>query len=282
MKKILLILIFLLHVLPSPVFSFSETPGEDLPYFDEVTRIMAPLQYSGLDNLLGENSKLSLDFQKKTWTLHNVYDFDEQGNILLAGGNNGLCGSLSRYLYNAIKPLFNPKRFEIVFAKVKERDYFFMPQATHIVLMIFDKENQRKYLLDPSFKRYGVLEDFEQYVFFDHDKPEVFMRSNRNPDKFFNVNSASPILIRDDHLILFSVEESDGKFDNKNFILSVSAIKRRASNSDYILGLRYSNGRLQTYGNADMAQRFLKPEEIIRLQYRLLHWTETISADVPL
>lgn len=264
-----------------PVFSSTVTPSQDLPYFDDVTRIMAPLQYSGLENLLDDDSRLSVDFERKTWTLHNVYDFDGHGNVILAGGNSGLCSKLSRYVYGEIKPLFSAEHFEIVFAKVKERDFFFTPQATHIVILVFDKESQKKYLIDPSFKRYVVMEDLEQYVFFDYEKPEVFMPSNMSPDKFFYVNSASPLLIRNDHLLLFSVEEVDGKIDNKNFILSISAIKRRGEKSDYILGMRSINGTFQSYGNEQLALDLLKPEEIARLQLRLLQWSEMISSQIP-
>lgn len=261
----------------NPVFSHGETAGQVLPYFDEVTRIMAPLEYSGIHNILENDSRLSVDFEKKTWTLHNVFDFNDDGSDILIDGKRGLCVRLARYVYHQIRGIFPADRYEIFFEKVKERDYFFAPQATHILLTVLDKESSTMYLIDPSFKRYGRVDDFDEYVFFERMDPKVFLESNKSSDKFFNVDSASPIFIRDGRLLVFAVEFVDGEIGPDRFVVSISAVERRADKGEYVLGLKYFDGYIQTYSNDRLMRRLLTPDEITKIQQRLLQWSVLIS-----
>ncbi len=280
MKKILLILILFWHAAANPAVLHGKTIDQALPYLDEVTRIMAPLEYSGIHNILNKDSRLSVDFEKRTWTLHNTFQFNDDGNDILVEGKNGLCVRLARYVYKQIEPLFPKDRYEIYFEKAREKDYFFAPQATHILLTVFDKETSIKYMIDPSFKRYGRIDDFDEYMFFNREAPEVFIRSNRSTDKFFNVDSASPIFIRDGYLVVFSVESVDGKIDRNQFILSISAVKRQAEKGEYIMGLKYVDGYIQTYSDDKLMRRLLKPDEVTKFQQRLLQWSMVVSGNL--
>lgn len=256
---------------------FAQTPGKEIPYENEIRKIMSSVEYSGIDNILGEDIRLSLDLEKKIWTLHNAYHFDSEGNIVLSKGREGLCGSLSRYTYAKIKDIFPSDKYRIMFEKVKERDFFFTPQATHIVLTITDIAEGRKYLIDPSFKRYGAADSFDDYLFVSEENPQNFLESNRSPDKFFDVDSAAPILIRGDYLLVFSVESVDGKIDKNHFILAITAVKRHATNGDYVLGLKYIDGYLQTYSDEVLMRQLLQPEEVTRFQRRMLQWSAILS-----
>lgn len=249
----------------------------EIPYQDAVNQIMAPLNYSGIDNILGKDALVSLDIDKRVWNLHNSYRFDNDGNILLNSNHSGLCGTLSRYMYGKIKDVFPQDRYKIMFEKVKEKDFFFTPQATHMILTVTDLETGKKYLLDPSFKRYGAIEDFDNYIFVEQDEPETFLASNQSPDKFFDVDSATPIMIRNDYLLVFSVESVDGKIDKNHFILAISAVKRQATSGDYVMGLKYIDGYLQTYSDEGLMRRLLKPEEVTRFQQRMLQWSIHLS-----
>lgn len=262
-----------------PVLTHSEELGKSVPHFDAVMEILAPLEYSGMHNILDKDSQLSVDFDKRTWTLHNIFHFDDEGSDILVEGKKGLCVRLSRYVYKKIKPIFPQDRYEIFFEKARERDYFFAPQATHFLLTVLDKESSVKYLIDPSFKRYGRIEDFEEYEFFDRLAPESFIASNRSSDKSFNIDSASPVFIRDGYLVVFSVESVEGKVDRNHFILSISAVKHQAQSGEYVLGLKYVDGYIQTYSNDKLMRRLLKPDEVTKFQQRLLQWSMVISGN---
>ncbi len=279
MKKIYRTFIIFFALIFLPALTHSEVSDKNLPHFDAVMEILAPLEYSGMHNILDKDSQLSVDFDKRTWTLHNIFKFDDEGSDILVEGKKGLCVRLSRYVYKKIKPIFPQDRYEIFFEKARERDYFFAPQATHFLLTVLDKESSVKYLIDPSFKRYGRVEDFDEYVFFDRLAPEAFIASNRSSDKSFNIDSASPVFIRDGYLVVFSVESVDGKVDRNHFILSISAVKHQAQSGEYVLGLKYVDGYIQTYSNDKLMRRLLKPDEVTKFQQRLLQWSMVISGN---
>lgn len=272
-----LILFFVLMLASSLIHG--EELNKDIPHFDAVMEILAPLEYSGMHNIVAKDSQLSVDFNTRTWTLHNIFQYDQEGSDILVEGKGGLCVRLTRYVYKKIKPIFPADRYEILFEKVKERDYFFSPQATHFLLTILDKESSLKYLIDPSFKRYGRVDDFEEYEFFDRLDPEAFIKVNRSSDKSFGIDSASPLFIRDGYLLVFSVESVDGKVDRNHFILSISAVKRQAQSGEYVLGLKYEDGYIQTYSNDKLMRLILKPDEVTKFKQRLLQWSMVVSGN---
>lgn len=271
----LLTLTAVVYILTPCVVSSSK---EVLPYADAVNEILTPLQYSGLSRFLDKNSRVTVDFKKRIWTLHNVVHFDDKGVDILDEGNSGLCGQLSRYVYHKIKNIFPLDRYKILFEKVREINYFFTPQASHFVVTITDLVAQRKYVIDPSFKRYGTVEDFEGYYYYiEEQNPATYIQVSKSPDKFFFINSASPMMIRDDLLLIFSVESVDGKVDKDHFILSISAVKPQATQGEYVLGLKFTDGYLQTYSNDDLVHRLFTEDEITHLQQRMFQWSLAIS-----
>ncbi|MBL8013654.1 MAG: hypothetical protein JNN05_07380 [Candidatus Omnitrophica bacterium] len=252
---------------------------KNLPYQDTVSEILAPLQYSGLSSLLDKDSNVSVDFEKKIWILHQELNFDDEGVEILDEGNSGLCGRLSRYVYQKIKNVFPSDRYKILFEKVREKDYFFAPQASHFVVTIKDLVNEEKYVIDPSFKRYGAVGDFDVYHYIEEQDPQAYINANKSSERFFFIDSASPIMIRDDALLVFSVESVDGQIDKNHFILSISAVKKQASRGEYVLGLKYIDGYLQTYINEELLHRLLTEDEVTHLQQKMFQWSVAISGN---
>jgi hypothetical protein len=245
---------------------------ESIPYYEAVTKIMAPLEYSGISSVTGQDAGLSVNFTNKTWTLHNAHHFDDQGEIILDKGVDGLCGQLSRFVYGKIKSLFPKELFDIKFSKVREKKFFFTPQATHIVILITDKQQHKEYVIDPTFKRYGRKEDFDDYVGFDNQDPTVFLESNRQQDKYFEVDYASPILIRGDYLITFSVESVNGKFDKNHFVLALAADYRSSTTSKYLYAFSYNEGHLQIDKDEELIKQLLSLNEAVGLISKLMEW----------
>lgn len=222
---------------------------------------MAPLQYSGMDTFIGKDADLSLDFNTRTWTLQNAYHYGEDGHIALEKGNRGLCGSLARYIYWQIKPLFDPRHYLIKICRVKEKDYFSAPSATHIILLVIDKDTGEEYLIDPTFKRYILKGAIDDYEFLSTDDPEIFIKANRLKDKFFYVNSASPLLIKDNYLLSFAVETVNGRFDAGNLVLTLKASPKRSNTSQYIFVLCLYQGKARMDKNDQLLDKLLEPQE---------------------
>ena len=249
---------------------------EKAPHFDAVMKIMAPLEYSGLDSFFDSDSKLNIDFNNKTWSMNTVYSFNPSGEIVLSKTNSALCRGLAMYTYQKIKPLFDPERFEIKFAKVKESNYFFREDAMHIILIIRDKNNNQEYLLDPSFKRYGNKNALNEYIVMSDQSSDEFMAYNQIPQKFFLVNKATPLFIQNTYIVLFSVQSHDEKFDKNNFILTIAANKPETSVEEYVLLMKCENGNLKVGRNESLATQLLGQKNDVQLSSKLQQWAQDI------
>ena len=272
-----LIFMVLIAVIGDTLFLYGGPITEKAPYDDAVMKILAPLKYTGVEDIIGADSKLSVDFNNKMWIVYSTHHFDSLGRIILDDGDGGLCDELSVYVYGKIKALFSKDRFGIKFAKVKERNYFDTPQATHIVIIILDKRRHQEYLLDPSFKKYGKKDDFKNYYSFKDLDADAFLKEyNQSPDNFFEVDFATPLLIRHGYLITFSIESVNKKFDKDHFILAIAATKQRSTTSSYVFALRCRRGHVKVDIDEGLLKQLLTPEETARLIQRLMEWANAV------
>src|SRR5262249_19175456 len=120
------------------------------PHAQAVENIWKTLEYSGYQVLVKPDVRLSIDFDKQQWTLHNAHAFDADGNVVLEQGRFGLCAELSTYAFEHLPPEIKDN-YEIKFANVTESDYFSRDQSNHIVLLMREKATDYVFLLDPSF-----------------------------------------------------------------------------------------------------------------------------------
>src|SRR6185437_8555477 len=130
----------------------STPPGIDpnSPHAAEIAETVQPLHYTFMHTLLQPDVHLSLDFKDGLWRLSNIHYFDSSGRVMLGDGHTGLCGDLTAYTYQKIKPIFE-SRYTIRFVRAAEANYFPSPLNVHYVLSIMDTaaSPQIVYILDP-------------------------------------------------------------------------------------------------------------------------------------
>jgi hypothetical protein len=268
MKKILLAL-FLLAAWPG--IGDSAPP---LPLYDAIMKIMGPLEYSGVPVMVKPRVSLSADFSRRTWTLHNIHEYDSNGDIILAKGRFGLCAELATYLFEKIRPLLG-NRYEVKFAMVSESDFFSAGQSNHIVLLLIDKSNGQIYLIDPSFHQYARLKDLPQYHVIEVQDTLFFIR-DKSHDVTFGVDQATPLYIKNDYLLSFSVTSVDGKFDRDNFMFVISAMRRNKFAGHDIVFIGRRNKEFEDMEDRQMLTRILTQDDINVLFGKLKIWIQSI------
>jgi len=222
------------------------------PYTQQVEKIIDGLQYSGLVRFESRDVYLSLDFENGTWRLHNIHRFDERGNIVLEEGRYGTCGEMAAYAYEKIYPIFS-KQYDIKFVRAAQSGYFLTPKASHVVLSISKKrgiltKGDITYILDPSFHKYGPIDEFEDYMFLEEmDMPPFVV--NKDKDVVRMVSESVPILIEKESLLSFTVEKNYGKFDKQNFIVALTMTKKYRYAGRYLFAIRNNNGIAETHMN---------------------------------
>jgi len=247
------------------------------PHYKQVKKIMTPLRYSGLKDLLDPDTRLSLDFENNNWTLHNVHHFDKKGKLLLKEGRYGLCGDLAAYMYEQLSPYLD-KTYSIKFVRVAESGFFPLPQGSHYVLKITDRSLHvfpREFILDPSFHKYRRMEYFDNYCFL-NEKSALKFYEEKNKDQTFAINVQCPILIKRDFIIQMAVTSVDEKFDKKNFAVDLTITKRYAYVSKSIFSIRMKNGIRGTYKNEGLAINVMTRNEFEKLVHRISYFFENL------
>ena len=249
-------------------------PMPSPPYYDAIMKIMAPLEYSGVPVMVKPQVSLSIDFGKRTWTLHNIHEYDDQGVIILEQGRYGLCAELATYLFEKIKPLLDG-RYEVKFAMVSESGFFSATQSNHIVLLLVDRSVGQVYLIDPSFHKYARMKDLPEYHLINVQGALSFVK-DKSHDVFFGVDQAIPLYIKNDFLLSFSVTSVDGKFDKDNFIFVISATRRNKFASRDIVFIGRRNKEFEDFQDKPILREILTDGEIKTLFDKLKDWIERV------
>ena len=217
---------------------------------------------------------LSVDFDKRTWTLHNIHEYDSQGVILLEEGRFGLCAELATYVFEKIKPLLDG-RYDVKFAMVTESGFFSADQSNHIVLLLMDKSDNQIYLIDPSFHKYARMKDLPEYHVLNTQDTLSFVK-DKSHDVFFSVDQGIPLYIKNDSLLSFSVTSVDGKFDRDNFILVISANRRYKFSGRDIVVIGRHNKEFEDFQDKNTLNQLLTAGEIKILFDKLKIWFEEV------
>ncbi|MBN1687651.1 MAG: hypothetical protein JW893_00975 [Candidatus Omnitrophica bacterium] len=220
--------------------------AKDTPHREEVLKVIGPLRYSGFRDLMKPDVYVTLDFEKKQWTIHNVHTFDEKGNVILAEGKYGVCGDLAIYAYQKLRPVFEEK-YALQFVKVAEAGYFNLGRGSHIVIRVIDKTlpfgNPHKiFLLDPSYGRYGSVDLFDQYYPLEEFAAGSFKTDP--PDEMSDLGGGPPILINDRAMLFFAVDGVGDQFDPNNYRFVLKAAKRYGYMNYEIFVIRKRNGKM--------------------------------------
>jgi len=248
-------------------------PTKNIPMYDQIMSIVEPLQYSGLQALLRDDVSLQIDFDKPAWHLKNIHRFDHEGNILLDENRYGLCGELASYTYTKIAPLLSPL-YNIQFSQVAESGFFLQPKASHIILLIQDKSDPSKiFLLDPSLANYGLIDNFDNYLFYGNRDNLEFVKEQEK-DVTFPVDGGTPIFIQNNDILLLTVEAPEGKFDKENFAIAITATQRFKYSGRYVLIVRKTQGKIEFFENPYLAKQLFSPENYQALKNKILFWIE--------
>jgi len=245
------------------------------PYAAEADKIIKPLRYSGIQMFVDKAVYLTLDSDKEIWTLHNIHIFNDKGELVLRENRYGTCGELAEYTATQIRPMFK-NNYNIQFVRVSQSGYFLAPMASHIVLRITKKtNNQEVYILDPSFHKYGPMDEFEDYLFFEEmDNLDFVVNKKENISQPFNM--AIPLLIRGDYLIGFTVENINSESDQKHFVLVLTLTKKYNYAGRYIFAIRNSDGNAEIFENKKLAREVLDEKEWSILKEKIIELFERV------
>lgn len=249
------------------------------PFEKEVGEIIGKLGYSGLPMFEQREVFLSIDPEKRLWTVHNMHRFDEKGDLILEGGRYGTCGELAAYVYGLVKPLFGGS-YEIEFARAVQSGYFQAPKATHMVLFISPKNRTKRaediFVLDPSFHRYGRIDEFEDYMFMEKMKHIAFAE-NKDRDMTFPISRSFPLLIKKNYLLAVVIEDVNGLFDRDNFVIAVTVTKKYNFAGRYLFAIRSVNGDKQVFENKLLSRNLLNEKEYETIKKRIREFFDYIT-----
>jgi hypothetical protein len=266
---------FILSIVLISIFPCIAIGGPSYPpYYEAVMKVIDPLEYSGVPVMVKPQVKLSIDFGKWQWTLHNVHEYDSQGAITLEQGRFGLCAELATFVFEKIRPLLDI-RYEVKFAMVAESDFFSEGQSNHIVLLVIDKFKKEVYLIDPSFHKYANIKDLKEYQVINIQESLSFVK-DKSHDVSFGVDRAIPLYIKDDFLLSFSITSIDGKFDKDNFLFVISANRRNKFAGRDVLVIGRHNKAFEDFEDKALFDQLLTPDETKELFEKLKSWIRQI------
>ncbi len=250
------------------------------PFQKEVEGIIEKLEYSGLPMLEQPDIFVSIDPEDRLWTVHNIHRFDDNGNLILEGGRYGTCGELASYTYKLVEPLLGDA-YDIEFVRAVQSGYFQTPKATHMALFITPKGGAQGdsdiFVLDPSFHRYGRLDEFEDYMFNERMRNVPFVEGKER-DMTLPISTAFPLLIKRNYLLAIVVEDVNGAFDKDNFVIAVTVTKKYNFAGRYLFAIRSANGNKQVLENRLLSKNLLEDKEYEDLKARIRGFFEIIAA----
>lgn len=234
------------------------------PFHEEVKAIVEPLTYSFLPILSQPEARLSLDFKRNIWVLHNIHFFDEKGHVSLQDNRYGLCGDLAAYTYQKIAPLMEVD-YKVRFVRAAESHFFPAPLNSHFVLSIIRRSNPKEiYILDPSFKRYGPIDQFDDYLFFEQ-LPTLDFMARKLKNHVEIVNRAAPVLIQSNiKLSLIVIPEND-RFDEQNFSIAIMGTNKGMYMPRIIYKVGLNAGKREIVERREEAETLKDVEEYRRL-----------------
>ncbi|MBF0483137.1 MAG: hypothetical protein HQL25_00375 [Candidatus Omnitrophica bacterium] len=277
MKKTL----FNLFIIAGLIFFKSQigfAAASEPPYYAEIMNSMRNLEYSGFPALIKPEVSLSLNFKERTWTVHNIHKFGEDGLLMLEGGRYGLCSELAAYVYTKLKTILNGP-YIVNYVMVKEPGFFMVDESAHMILSLFKQDTMEAFYIDPSFHKYGRRADFEGYLFLDA-QPRLSFIENKITDISFKVDQAMPIFLKNDIVISFSVASVDGLFDSDNFLLTLTRTVKNAKVGQDIMVVGKYRGKFQAWDEHALVGALLQPEEIRAIYNKLLFFVEQVDPSI--
>lgn len=234
-----------------------------VPNGNAVWKFLSEIEYSSFDAFNDKQVRLAVDFENESWQIRNYFRFDERGKILLKE-NTGACLELVIYAFQQLEKDLR-RDFAVQFAETVESSTFNNPYSRHWILILIRKSTGERYVLDPSFKRFGPIDYFDDYrIFRMYDKlPIELVQDGTNR---LSAADGAPIFIKNGNLIGLMVRPINGAFDKDNFSLGIYAKKPFKYKGHHIYNIGVSNGEYFEQTDEKNAKEFLSPGQLRSLK----------------
>jgi len=267
------IIIFWIAVLILSYLGASQYLNSDkLPLEEEITRFLNTLTYSSLDDLGRDETRISLNFANNTWTINNIFAYDEVGKIVNQGTRSGVCTQLSQITFGYLQSLLG-EYYDIVFLQANEARFFSSSDnagTTHFLLKATPKSNTKKLgkplIVDPTFKVYNYIDRIENLEF-SKDLANFSVFKNKTTDMSMFIDMQYPLTFSKDkkHLLSLVIKRVNNRYNKDNFALLIYATKEYSIRGHCIFGLINNNGKLEAFKLDPMLIKFLSKQDIVRI-----------------
>ncbi|MFC1753359.1 hypothetical protein ACFL96_08205 [Thermoproteota archaeon] len=254
MKRITTAIVFFIIV--TAFLFFFKAKAEKLPHKKEVVAFLDSLTYSALDNLLKEDVRISVDTKNGSWTLHNIFSYDKDGEIVNFKTRSGACVELSRIAYKFAKGLFG-KDYRVTYLAAIESRFFPLDAGggmTHYLIKITPFESGRALFIDPSYRAYDFLDNVKDYDIKDETSTiPVFDRGIRDVSLY--VDTGYPLYLSQDstHIFSIAVKRVSGKLDQDNYAILISATEQYSgARIKNFLIVAKQDGKVDAFRDMDM------------------------------
>jgi hypothetical protein len=148
----------------------------------------------------------------------------------------------------------------------------------HVVVRITDKGllADNVYIIDPTYGKYGRLDDFDDYVFVKPSNLGPFLNQKR--DDTLQVGVTTPVLLMKRYLISLGVVRVNDAFDSQNFGLALVLSRPHRYISRAVAEVRKNRGETETGGFTNIP-RAIKTKEFYVLRTRMIEFFEQITGE---
>lgn len=232
-----------------------------------VWKLFEEVSYSSFDVFNDKDVKLAVDFQNEKWLIKNYFKFDERDHIVL-NNNSGACLELVIHAFTELEKDLS-KDYHVKFVETIEASTFNNPNSRHWILLLTHKGSGNEYILDPSFKRFGPIDNFDDYRI-----TQVFDRLPRSVvadgHNHFSIADGAPIFMKKGNLIGLIVRPVNGNFNKENFSLGIYAKKPFKFKGHFIYNIGLVNGQYFEKLDEKNAKEFLNQEQVKALKALLI------------
>ena len=234
-----------------------------IPQEKAVWKFFSEIEYSTFDVFNDKDVRLAVNFEKQIWLIKGYFKFDSNNNILL-NDNSGACLELAIYAFVELEKDLG-RYYRVQFAETLESSTFNNANSRHWVLLLTLKSNGEQFILDPSFKRFGRIDDFDDYRITNlYDRvPVEIVKDGHNR---LSIADGAPIFIKKGNLIGLIVRPVNKKFDRNNFSLGIYAKKPFKFKGHFIYNIGLKDGAYFEMLNEENAKEFLTSEQLKSLK----------------
>jgi hypothetical protein len=180
-------------------------------------------------------------------------------------------------VYQKTGPLLEDKYTTELWLCAESKFFPFMI-GDHVIVRITDNGllADNVYVIDPTYGRYGRLDDFDDYIFVKPSNLGPFL--NQKTDDTLEVGVTTPVLLKKRHLISLGVVRVNNTFDSQNFGLALILSRPYRYISRAVAEVRKNKGETETGGFTKLP-REIETKEFYVLRKRMIEFFEQITGE---